>query len=204
MVPLGWLWCGFRGERGGVASVERTAYPRFKRLVSDRELAEFFTATAEDVEWARRRARTPGHVFALVVMLKACGRLGYFPKLETVPKPSVEHVRAQLCLPGDVVLCHDAPRTAERDRAWIRERLGLLHEPERARKAAAAAMESAVLVKSHPADLINVALEELVRLGLELPGFSTLDRMAATTVRGWTGRSVRTSSPGCGRARRSE
>ncbi|MGW6215806.1 hypothetical protein [Streptomyces sp. NPDC055109] len=29
-------------------------------------------------------------------------------------------------------------------------------------------------------DLVNVALEELVRAGLELPGFSTLDRMSGT------------------------
>ncbi len=29
-------------------------------------------------------------------------------------------------------------------------------------------------------DLVNVALEEIVRAGLELPGFSTLDRMAAS------------------------
>ena len=32
--------------------------------------------------------------------------------------------------------------------------------------------------KNNPADLINVALEQLVQKGLELPGFSTLDRMA--------------------------
>lgn len=94
-----------------MASVERTAYPRFKRMVSDRELAEFFTATAQDVEWAQSRTRAPGHLFALVVMLKSCGRLGYFPQLEAVPEAIVEHVRAQLDLSGQVALRHDAPRT---------------------------------------------------------------------------------------------
>ncbi|MEU6641705.1 Tn3 family transposase [Saccharomonospora sp. NPDC046836] len=41
---------------------------------------------------------------------------------------------------------------------------------------------TAVTTKDNPADLINVALEELVRAGCELPGFSTLDRMA-TAIR---------------------
>ena len=33
----------------------------------------------------------------------------------------------------------------------------------------------------NPADLINVALEELVKARYELPGYSTLDRAATTT-----------------------
>jgi hypothetical protein len=36
----------------------------------------------------------------------------------------------------------------------------------------------AAAVKDNPADLINIALEELVRRRFELPAFSTLDRMA--------------------------
>ncbi|GAA4386437.1 hypothetical protein GCM10023088_57400 [Actinomadura verrucosospora] len=35
--------------------------------------------------------------------------------------------------------------------------------------------------KDNPADLINVALEELVRARCELPGYTTLDAMAAST-----------------------
>ena len=36
----------------------------------------------------------------------------------------------------------------------------------------------AAAVKDNPADLINIALEELIRRRFELPAFSTLDRMA--------------------------
>ncbi|WP_343075350.1 DUF4158 domain-containing protein [Actinopolyspora biskrensis] len=42
------------------------------------------------------------------------------------------------------------------------------------------AILAAVQTKDNPADLINVALEELVRTRCELPGYSTLDEMAAT------------------------
>jgi hypothetical protein len=41
------------------------------------------------------------------------------------------------------------------------------------------AIRRAVTTRDNPADLINVALEELMRARRELPGFSTLDRMVA-------------------------
>jgi hypothetical protein len=60
----------------------------------------------------------------------------------------------------------------------VRARLGLAGDPEQARKVAGEVIRAAAQVKDNPADLINVALEELVRAGCELPSFSTLDRMA--------------------------
>lgn len=61
-----------------MASIDRTAYPRFKRVVSARELAEAFTPTADEVEWARSKTATEQHFLALVVLLKCYQRLGYF------------------------------------------------------------------------------------------------------------------------------
>jgi hypothetical protein len=51
-----------------MASIERTAYPRFPRLVTARELA-LMTPTVDDVAWARAHARSGEHVLALVVSL---------------------------------------------------------------------------------------------------------------------------------------
>ncbi|MDV2997801.1 MAG: Tn3 family transposase TnXo19 [Chroococcidiopsis sp. SAG 2025] len=42
---------------------------------------------------------------------------------------------------------------------------------------AAIAIASSAVVKDHPADLLNVAIEELVKERYELPTFSTLDRL---------------------------
>jgi hypothetical protein len=53
------------------------------------------------------------------------------------------------------------------------------YDQRRARALAAAEIRSAALVKNHPPDLINVALERLVEASLELPAFSTLDELAA-------------------------
>jgi hypothetical protein len=53
------------------------------------------------------------------------------------------------------------------------------YDPERAQRVAEDAIRSAAAVKNNPPDLINVALEMLVRASLELPGFPTLDRMTS-------------------------
>ncbi len=73
------------------------------------------------------------------------------------------------------------PRRAGRllQRTLVRERLGVVCDPQRARAVAVEAIGAAALVKNNPPDLINVALEMLVKSSLELPGFWTLDEMAA-------------------------
>jgi len=57
-----------------VASIERTAYPRFKRTIAAKELREAFTPGADEVAWAREAIRAPGHLLGLVVLLKCFQR----------------------------------------------------------------------------------------------------------------------------------
>jgi hypothetical protein len=70
-------------------------------------------------------------------------------------------------------------RTIRAHQALVRERTRVTHDPERARAVAARAIRSAAAVKNNPADLINVALETLVKESLELPGYSALNKMAS-------------------------
>jgi hypothetical protein len=85
-----------------VASIERTAYPQFRRAVSACELRETFTPTEDEIGWARDRSRSEHHLLALLLWLKVYGRLGYFPDLFDVPMPIVDHVRGVLELKPDV------------------------------------------------------------------------------------------------------
>ena len=48
--------------------------------MSARELAEVFTPSAAEAEWARGKTQDDQHLLALLVWLKAYQRLGYFPK----------------------------------------------------------------------------------------------------------------------------
>ena len=91
-----------------MASIDRTAYPRFKRVVSARELAKAFMPTADEVEWARAKTATEQHLLALVVLLKCYQRLGYFPKLADVPAVVVDYVRGKLKLDEVVEAAHES------------------------------------------------------------------------------------------------
>jgi hypothetical protein len=128
--------------------------------------------------WARDRTRTDEHLFDLVMALKCCQRLGYFPRTDDVPAPVLDHIRRCLELAESTAPTRGA-RAAESHRQLVRERLGVVHDPERARAVAAAAIRVAAEVKNNPPDLINVALEMLVKASLELPGHSTLDELAS-------------------------
>ena len=78
-----------------MTSIDRTAYPRFKRMITTRELAGSFTPSNEEIEWARDMTLSDPHLLALTVWLKSYQRLGYFPKLDEVPQVVVEHVREE-------------------------------------------------------------------------------------------------------------
>ncbi|MEU8620476.1 DUF4158 domain-containing protein [Streptomyces sp. NPDC048623] len=161
-----------------VTSIERTAYPRFKRLITAHELHLFFAPSRDEVEWATARTDCDGHLLSLLLALKSYQRMGCFPKMEEIPDPVVEFVRRVVDLPDDVVPTA-ANRTAEWQRTAVRQRTGLIYDKAKARKIAEAVMRSEAVVKNRPADLINIALEKVVEAGLELPGFTTLDALAA-------------------------
>jgi hypothetical protein len=66
-----------------MTSIERTAYPRFGRVVPAREL-NGLSPLPDEIEWARDRARFDEHLLALVVSLKAYS-------LGSCPQPQTSH-----------------------------------------------------------------------------------------------------------------
>jgi len=161
-----------------MASIDRTAYPRFKRAPTARELDEIYMPTTEDHAFVEATARGEGHHLTLMIVLKGFQRLGYAPRLAEVPGAVVQHIRACLHLPPDVAPGYDSPRTLYRHHQAIRQYLGVSADGRAARHAAVVAVHQAAQVMDNPADLINVAIEELVRQRFELPAFSTLDHIA--------------------------
>ncbi|WP_416069976.1 DUF4158 domain-containing protein [Streptomyces sp. ME01-18a] len=73
-----------------MTSIERTAYPRFKRLITAHELHLFFSPTRDELQWAADVTDGDEHLLALLLMLKSYQRLGCFPALEDVPEQVVE------------------------------------------------------------------------------------------------------------------
>jgi len=166
-----------------MTSIERTAYPRFKRLITARELHVFFAPSEEERAWAEEATASNEHQLALLVALKSYQRMGCFPKAYDVPDQVVEFVRRAVELPESILPVYGSERTAKSHRSMVRERCGVRYDGPAARKLAEEVMRLEAASKNNPADLINIALEKLVEAGLEIPRFSTLDAMAST-VRG--------------------
>ncbi|MEU7377571.1 Tn3 family transposase [Streptomyces albidoflavus] len=166
-----------------MTSIERTAYPRFKRLITARELHVFFTPSEEERVWAEEVADSGEHQLALLIALKSYQRMGCFPKAYDVPAQVVEFVRRAAEFPEDTLPVYGSERTAKSQRSMVRQRCQVRYDGPAARALAEETMRVEAASKNNPADLINIALEKLVEAGLEIPRFSTLDAMAST-VRG--------------------
>jgi hypothetical protein len=162
-----------------LTSIERTAYPRFKRLITAHELHLFFSPTRNELEWAADATDGDEHLLALLPMLKSYQRMGCFPAVEDVPEMVVDFVRRQVELPEGTLPVYRAERTAKHHRGLVRKRVGVKCDQAKARGIAEQSIRKEAAAKNRPADLINIALEKVVEAGLELPGFSTFDKMAS-------------------------
>nr|WP_254904535.1 DUF4158 domain-containing protein [Bacillus thuringiensis] len=159
-----------------MTSVERTAYPRFKQNVSKKELAAIYTITHEENIFAHRVARGKSSVFICLVMLKSFQRLGYFPRPKDIPPMVLQHIQSHLNIPDEVELKFNS-KAMYRHQKEIRQYLQVYTFGKDALHVATKAIYNASHVMDHPPDLINVAIEELIKERYELPAFSTLDRL---------------------------
>ncbi len=141
-----------------MTSIERTAYPQFRRLTTARVLHVFFTPTEDEAAWARERTESPEALLALVVDLKCFQKMARFCSREEIPQAVTDHVRHCLGLAPETEPGHGAARTAKWHRGQVRKRQGVTYDMGRARALAEAAIREAAQVWNHPPDLINVVV----------------------------------------------
>jgi TnpA family transposase len=135
-----------------------------------------YTPSAGDLAFAAAIARGATPTLTVLILLKTFERLGYFPRLAEVPLAIIQHLRAALGQPADLAP-EVTPRTLYRYHQAIRLHLQVSPYDRHARHHTTRAVYQAAQVLDNPADLINVAIEELIRARCELPAFSTLDRL---------------------------
>jgi hypothetical protein len=75
-----------------MATIERTAYPRFPKVVATRDLQTCYTPQPGELEWARRSTRGERPRLGLLVLLKVFQQMHHFPSLDSIPTSVVEHV----------------------------------------------------------------------------------------------------------------
>ncbi|MCX5434860.1 DUF4158 domain-containing protein [Streptomyces sp. NBC_00569] len=167
------------GPGAMVTSIERIAYPRFKRLISAHEVYLLFAPTRDEAAWAAECTDSDSHQLALLLALKSYQRLGRFPRAEEYSDSVVDFTRRAVELGEEAELPALAEKASKNHRSLVRRLLQARYAPDQARKVAETAIRETAAVKNRPVDLIDIALEKVVETGLEIPEFSTLDRTAA-------------------------
>ena len=162
-------------------AIQDTAYPRLKRTYTPRALADLYTPTSAEFALVAQVTKTRTTKVCFLLALKTFQCIGYFLPLREVPLDLVRHVAGALgvtTLDTATLTHYDRSSTRWRHHATIRAHLEVHSFDRTARHVVVEAMGAAAHTKHDLADLVNVALEELVRHRYELPKFTVLARAA--------------------------
>ena len=146
---------------------------------SDRELSICYELDETEQEFVKRSTRNDRGHLVLATLLKTRKQLGYFPALENVPGQIIDFIAGQFDIsPKLWPLDEDHYRTTlYRHRLTCRNYFGSIAFSDEHKKLIVGSVRNAAYTMSDPADLINVAIEILSDAKVELPAFSTLDRL---------------------------
>jgi Domain of unknown function (DUF4158) len=131
------------------------------------------------IDVAVRSSKGETAKLAFLVLLKTFQWLGYFMALRDVPRGIVEYIGhdcGMLIVPDTTE--YDDSGTRRRHVKIIRQYLRVKSFDETGQVVLSTVVRLAAERMEDLADIINVAIEELIRESFELPGFSTLHKEA--------------------------
>lgn len=162
-----------------MTAIDRTAYPRPGAPLTAEELDARYHLNEADLFFVRDKASSDAGRLTLATLLKGRQDLGYFPAPSAVHAGTVTHLAAQLDLATVPPLLDETRQKTmlHRHRTAVRTHLGVSPFSETAEQLVSATVLAAAEMMSDPADLINRAIEVLGKASIDLPAFSTLDRL---------------------------
>ena len=171
-----------------VPVAQETAYPRLKSSPSSKELKAIYTPTPDELLLAQQNTKNQETQLSFLIFLKTFQRLGYATPIATVPPRIIQHISkiCQIPISSAELQDYDCSKTRTRHLAVIRDYLDINAYGRKAAKVMVQTMETAVTTLQDLVDIINVSLEELIRQRYELPGFTTLERMARKIRKAYT------------------
>jgi TnpA family transposase len=162
-----------------MTAIDRTAYPRPGAWLTREELDARYDLTEADLAFVQAGTRTGAGRVLLATLLKTRRDLGCFPAPNTVHAGTAAHLAAQLGVAATDGWADEVRRTKSlyRYQAAVRTYLGVTAYGAAAEQMLASTVLDAAETMSDPADLINRAVEALQAAAVDLPAFSTLDRL---------------------------
>jgi hypothetical protein len=179
-----------------MTSISRTAYPRISanKKITPKELESEYSLTGEELNYIKKNIRGDELRLGFAVQLKIFQYLGYFPELTSIPQDIVNHIKKQLPTNDDIPFGyqHDSSKTKRRHHDMIYQYLKITKwakqnnrdvgvQPNPARYFAIQVAYSVAQTMNHPADIINVVIEELRNNNYELPPFEQLSQLVKHT-----------------------
>ncbi len=163
-----------------MTAIHETAYPRVRSNLTEQELRDLYTPTADDAAFVARTTHSPVAVFGCMMLVKTFQRLGYFTAFDALPPRLIAHIATALAMqePHDTLQQYERRRLRGWHLPLIRDYLGITAFSAGGRRVLIGALLEAARSKDMLADLINVGIETLVHARYELPAFSTLHRAA--------------------------
>lgn len=165
-----------------MATIETTIYPQLKSSYSEKELEGIFKPTDEEINFANLSTRTAQSKLNFLITLKCFQRLGYFPMFNEIPFVIIEYIALELGMDFIKTLKDHSHNERSRDRhiILIREFLKIKPFDSKIQNLLELKLYEYSQSKDDISDLINISIEELVKERVELPAFSTLNRISNT------------------------
>ena len=155
----------------------RLIYPKLASHLTPADLHRLFSPNYEERRWVPTIARTSSSQVALLVHLKIFQAVGRFLPIEEIPEAAIEHVARALGADEEIRHLY-SDSTLYRHHSAVLERLRITAWGAAARKLARQTMVDIAQVRTDPADLVNTAVDALVRHRFELPSLDALTRLA--------------------------
>lgn len=164
-----------------MAAIHDTAYPRLKFNLTQKEISRVYTPVDEEMIWLKKRRFNGDQSLTCLVYLKCFQRLGYFPKPSDVPVSLINHI-ASFTRFHDINYRH-LPAVPKATHKRIKDAVRLYCDVTAFSLRNNGAWiktfaDDIARTKENVIDIINAMLEILVKESIELPAFSTLERIA--------------------------
>jgi Domain of unknown function (DUF4158) len=161
-------------------AMHETASPRIQSNLSDQELRELYTPSADDLAFICDATKSAGTALRLAILLKICQRLGYCPAFDALPPRRIASVAGVMGTPHvkSSLQPYEVSGYRWRHLPLIRTHLQSTAFSDCGRRVLVGAVLEGARSKDSLADIINVGIEALVQARYELPAFRTLRRVA--------------------------
>ena len=153
-------------------SGSRILYPNLPTPLTPTDLDRLFSPGYADRQWVLTVARTPRSQVAVLVQLLAFRAVGRFLTVEDIPASVVEYVAREFKVRANTAVrltnSKYSARTWYRHQDVILAYLGVMAWGDQAQQLAESTMMKMAEARTDPADLINAAVDALVRHRFEL------------------------------------